>query len=99
MAVLPNFAQGRDSSEERHLSCAQRAVAFSVTRPVVQRKVVALGVLSILWRSVLPVTTLGLMTMLVINFINGWNDLLHPLSFSLTEAAKTLRVAIPYIYR
>ena len=36
--------------------------------------------------------------MLVINFINGWNDLLHPLSFSSTEAAKTLSVAITYIY-
>jgi ABC-type glycerol-3-phosphate transport system permease component len=47
---------------------------------------------------VLPVTTPGLVTMLVINFINGWNDLLHPLSFSSTEAAKTLSVAITYIY-
>jgi ABC-type glycerol-3-phosphate transport system permease component len=54
--------------------------------------------LQILWRIVLPVTTPGLVTMLVINFINGWNDLLHPLSFSSTEAAKTLSVAITYIY-
>jgi ABC-type glycerol-3-phosphate transport system permease component len=54
--------------------------------------------LQILWRIVLPVTTPGLVTMLVINFINGWNDLLHPLSFSSTEVAKTLSVAITYIY-
>lgn len=56
------------------------------------------SLLHILWRIVLPVTTPGLVTMLVINFITGWNDLLHPLSFSATEAAKTLSVAITYIY-
>ena len=51
----------------------------------------------VLWRIVIPVTTPGIVTMFVINFINGWNDLLHPLSFS-TEEAKTLSVAITYIY-
>jgi len=56
------------------------------------------SLLQILWRIVLPVTTPGIVTMLVINFINGWNDLLHPLSFSSTEEARTLSVAITYIY-
>lgn len=56
------------------------------------------SLLQILWRIVLPVTTPGLVTMLVINFINGWNDLLHPLAFSSSEEAKTLSVAITYIY-
>lgn len=56
------------------------------------------SLLQILWRIVLPVTTPGLVTMFIINFINGWNDLLHPLSFSSTEEAKTLSVAITYIY-
>jgi ABC-type glycerol-3-phosphate transport system permease component len=52
----------------------------------------------VLWHIVAPVTAPGLVTMLVINFINGWNDLLHPLAFSATEKAKTLSVAITYIY-
>lgn len=56
------------------------------------------SLLQVLWRIVIPVTTPGLVTMFVINFINGWNDLLHPLSFSATEEAKTLSVAITYIY-
>lgn len=56
------------------------------------------SLLQILWRIVIPVTTPGIVTMLVINFINGWNDLLHPLSFSATEEARTLSVAITYIY-
>ncbi|MEM7133022.1 MAG: carbohydrate ABC transporter permease [Chloroflexota bacterium] len=56
------------------------------------------SLLQVLWRIVIPVTTPGIVTMMVINFINGWNDLLHPLSFSSTEEAKTLSVAITYIY-
>jgi ABC-type glycerol-3-phosphate transport system permease component len=56
------------------------------------------SLLQILWRIVLPVTAPGIVTMLVINFVNGWNDLLHPLSFSSTEEARTLSVAITYIY-
>lgn len=56
------------------------------------------SLMQVLWRIVLPVTTPGLVTMLLINFISGWNDLLHPLSFSSTEKARTLSVAITYIY-
>lgn len=56
------------------------------------------SLMQILWRIVIPVTIPGIVTMLVLNFINGWNDLLHPLSFSATEEARTLSVAITYIY-
>jgi multiple sugar transport system permease protein len=52
----------------------------------------------ILWQIVMPVTAPGLVTMLVINFINGWNNLLYPLAFSSTEKAKTLSVGITYIF-
>jgi len=56
------------------------------------------SLLQVLWKIVVPVTAPGLVTMLVINFISGWNDLLHPLVFSATEKAKTLSVAIIYIF-
>ncbi len=52
----------------------------------------------VLWSIVTPITAPGLVTVLLINFINGWNDLLHPLAFSATEKAKTLSVGITYIY-
>lgn len=52
----------------------------------------------ILWRIVLPVTTPGLVTMGLINFINAWNNLLYPLSFSVTKASKTLSVSITEVY-
>jgi ABC-type glycerol-3-phosphate transport system permease component len=52
----------------------------------------------ILWRILLPVTAPGLVTMGLINFINAWNNLLFPLSFSVSPAAKTLSVAITEIY-
>jgi ABC-type glycerol-3-phosphate transport system permease component len=35
------------------------------------------SMIQVLWRIMLSITTLGLVTMLVINFINGWNNLLH----------------------
>lgn len=52
----------------------------------------------ILWRIVVPVTTPGLVTMSLINFINAWNNLLYPLSFSVSPASKTLSVAITEVY-
>lgn len=52
----------------------------------------------ILWRIVLPVTMPGLVTMGLINFINAWNNLLYPLSFSVTSASKTLSVSITEVY-
>jgi len=52
----------------------------------------------ILWRIVLPLTMPGLVTMAVINFINAWNNLLYPLSFSVTPASKTLSVSITEVF-
>ncbi len=52
----------------------------------------------ILWRILLPVTAPGLVTMGLINFINAWNNLLYPLSFSTSPSAKTLSVSITEIF-
>ena len=52
----------------------------------------------IFWRILLPVTAPGLVTMGLINFINAWNNLLYPLSFSVTPASKTLSVSITEVF-
>lgn len=52
----------------------------------------------IFWRILLPLTMPGLVTMGVINFINAWNNLLYPLSFSVTPASKTLSVSITEVF-
>jgi ABC-type glycerol-3-phosphate transport system permease component len=52
----------------------------------------------ILWHILLPVTTPGLITMGLINFINAWNNLLYPLSFTTSPSSKTLSVAITEIF-
>src|SRR5512145_1691811 len=52
----------------------------------------------IFWRILIPVTAPGLVTMGLINFINAWNNLLYPLSFSVTPASKTLSVAITEVF-
>lgn len=52
----------------------------------------------IFWRILLPVTMPGLVTMGLINFINAWNNLLYPLSFSVSPASKTLSVSITEVY-
>jgi ABC-type glycerol-3-phosphate transport system permease component len=52
----------------------------------------------IFWRILLPVTLPGLATMGLINFINAWNNLLYPLSFSVSPSAKTLSVAITEVF-
>lgn len=49
-------------------------------------------------RILLPVTVPGLVTMGLINFVNAWNNLLYPLSFSVTERAKTLSVAVTEVF-
>jgi ABC-type glycerol-3-phosphate transport system permease component len=56
------------------------------------------SLVQIFWRILLPVTAPGLVTMGLINFINAWNNLLYPLSFSTTPSSKTLSVAITEIY-
>jgi ABC-type glycerol-3-phosphate transport system permease component len=50
-------------------------------------------------RVVFPLTRPAIVTMLVINFINGWNNLLYPLTFSVSDKSKTLSVAITEIYQ
>jgi ABC-type glycerol-3-phosphate transport system permease component len=52
----------------------------------------------IIWHILLPVTLPGLVTMALINFINAWNNLLYPLSFTTSNTSKTLSVAITEIY-
>lgn len=56
------------------------------------------SLLQIFWRILLPVTLPGLVTMGLINFINAWNNLLYPLSFSVSPSAKTLSVAITEVF-
>lgn len=53
----------------------------------------------IMIRIMLPLTSPALATMLVINFINAWNNLLFPLAFSATAKSKTLSVAITEIFQ
>jgi trehalose/maltose transport system permease protein len=52
----------------------------------------------IIWSILLPVTAPGLVTMGLINFINAWNNLLYPLSFSNSASSKTLSVAITEVF-
>jgi ABC-type glycerol-3-phosphate transport system permease component len=56
------------------------------------------NLLQIFWRILLPVTAPGLVTMGLINFINAWNNLLYPISFSVSDASKTLSVSITEIF-
>lgn len=48
---------------------------------------------------VLPVMRPAIATMLVINFLNAWNNLLYPLVFSSTTVSKTLCVAITEVFQ
>lgn len=48
----------------------------------------------VLWRVVIPVMTPALATMIIINFIIAWNELLFPLVFATTRATKTLSVGL-----
>lgn len=56
------------------------------------------NIFQIFVRILFPVTAPGLVTMLLINFVGAWNNMLFPLSFSVTPASKTLSVAINEIY-
>lgn len=48
---------------------------------------------------VLPVMKPALATMLTINFINAWNNLIYPLVFSSSASSKTLSVAITEVFQ
>ncbi|WP_162909764.1 carbohydrate ABC transporter permease [Aggregatilinea lenta] len=50
-------------------------------------------------RIMIPLTSPALATMLVINFINAWNNLLYPLAFSVSPKSKTLSVAITEVFQ
>jgi ABC-type glycerol-3-phosphate transport system permease component len=52
----------------------------------------------IFWHILLPVTAPGLVTMGLINFINAWNNLLYPLSFTTSPTSKTLSVAVTEVF-
>jgi ABC-type glycerol-3-phosphate transport system permease component len=52
----------------------------------------------IFWHILFPVTMPGLVTMGLINFINAWNHLLYPLSFTTSPSSKTLSVAITEVF-
>lgn len=52
-----------------------------------------------LWYVVVPVMKPAMATMLAINFINAWNNLIYPLVFSSTSKAKTLSVAITEVFQ
>jgi ABC-type glycerol-3-phosphate transport system permease component len=52
----------------------------------------------IFWRILVPVTAPGLVTMGLINFINAWNNLLYPLSFTTSPTSKTLSVAVTEVF-
>jgi ABC-type glycerol-3-phosphate transport system permease component len=56
------------------------------------------NIFQIFWRILIPVTAPGLVTMLLINFVGAWNNMLFPLSFSVSPQSKTLSVAITEVY-
>jgi ABC-type glycerol-3-phosphate transport system permease component len=48
----------------------------------------------LLWRVVIPVVRPAIGTMIIINFIIAWNELLYPLVFATSTATKTLSVGL-----
>jgi len=54
---------------------------------------------TILRKVYLPICAPSVVTMLIINFVNAWNNLLYPLSFSVTDRSRCLSVAITEVFR
>jgi ABC-type glycerol-3-phosphate transport system permease component len=52
------------------------------------------SMVQLLWSVVVPVMTPALATMVIINFIISWNELLYPLVFATSSATKTLSVGL-----
>ncbi len=52
------------------------------------------NLVQILWRVVMPVVKPAIATMIIINFIISWNELLYPLVFATSTATKTLSVGL-----
>jgi ABC-type glycerol-3-phosphate transport system permease component len=57
------------------------------------------GLPRIIWSVLVPLTLPAIATVVVINFVNAWNELLYPLAFSATQDSKTLSVAITEIFQ
>ncbi len=55
------------------------------------------GLFRVLWNVYLPVCAPAIVTMLVINFVNAWNNLIYPLAFT-SEEAKCLSVKITEVH-
>jgi len=54
---------------------------------------------TILRKIYLPICTPAIVTMLIINFINTWNNLLYPLAFSVTARSRCLSIAITEVFQ
>ncbi len=53
----------------------------------------------VIWYIVVPAMVPALVTVIIINFINAWNDLLFPLVFSHSVSSKTLTVSITEVFQ
>jgi ABC-type glycerol-3-phosphate transport system permease component len=52
------------------------------------------NLIQVLWRVVVPVVKPALATMIIVNFIISWNELLYPLVFATSSETKTLSVGL-----
>ncbi len=52
------------------------------------------NLIQVLWQIVVPVVKPAIATMIIINFIISWNELLYPLVFATSTATKTLSVGL-----
>ena len=52
------------------------------------------NLVQVLWQIVVPVVKPAIATMVIINFIISWNELLYPLVFATSSATKTLSVGL-----
>jgi len=52
------------------------------------------NLVQLLWQIVVPVVKPAIATMVIINFIISWNELLYPLVFATSSATKTLSVGL-----
>lgn len=57
------------------------------------------GLAKILWKIYIPLCIPAIVTMLIINFINAWNNLLYPLVFTVTIRSKCLSAAITEVFQ
>ncbi|MFQ6066380.1 MAG: carbohydrate ABC transporter permease [bacterium] len=53
----------------------------------------------VMWYVVIPVIIPAVATMMILNFVTTWNELIYPLVFTSTARAKTLSVSITEVYQ